>query len=499
MTNQKNELVKKPTGLSVSDPNAIFTQEGINTTMMVCKQFMISGAVPSSFKTPEAVMMVVQAGRELGMKPIESINGMMIINGQIKLWGTALSARVTRLGYKINWKETTKQKASVTVTDPDGNETGVEEYTEEDAKGANLIGKGAWCGHQKTMLRWRALSNCIKFNYPHLLQGISVVEDDDDLNHEQGGDDVEIEDQDNASKLINKRKEVEVVEIAKDDDKKMSTEEVKDRKKEVDEKVVKGEIVEKPKEKPMTKKALLLSEKISKTEIGNARLLFKKTGTLEANVLAHFELKKLEDMTNGQAIEMCEVLNQKKEATEKPAPTGNELTPNDGSDPIPVEKEEESPGAKSMREAREKKDNKAEVQETGNGIPSDVCQYINSIELVEDKNLSEDIIELKKDSNKGIFKGYDVYPTLKEKIAKMIKTREDFDKEVEDEINFDEATKDINTSIPDIVPVDLEIVKLSNQLLAKGSDNLSPDEQRFCNDVTMESFRGKDHYKGVKF
>lgn len=52
------------------------------------------------------------------------------------------------------------------------------------------------------------------------------------------------------------------------------------------------------------------------------------------------------------------------------------------------------------------------------GIPGDVCEYLNSIKNTDESTLPGDIMLLKLDSNKGVFRGYDAYPSLADELKK---------------------------------------------------------------------------------
>jgi hypothetical protein len=382
-----NELIKSELN-EIDNPNAIFTNDGLERALKVCQHFMASKALPQSYTTPQAVLMAIQAGRELGMKPIESINGMMVINGQVKLWGTALTGRVTKMGYKIKWGQCTDQIATVSIIDPSGAETGVETYTIDEAKRAGLLGKKNWTGHAKTMLRWRALGNAVKFNFPHLLQGYSLVEDDDNVETTQ--ETITPVVQDNASKLLKKE---------------TSKEEVKEKKEEApieipetrEQEVLEGEIEEvkiEPKEKPLTVADIDGEEEKIKT-------MMRAAGSKEQTVLTYYGIASIGEMQSEQASELCTLLTQKIEAIKS-----------------------ESPAAKKMREAKERvvaqKQSEPQAVEVSQpdandkafGIPEDVCAYLNSIESVDVATLPPDILLLKIDANNGKFRGYNAYPSL---------------------------------------------------------------------------------------
>lgn len=371
MPEQTKELAKIADGtkqVNPNDPNAIFSPNGLKQALMVCEHFLASKSLPKSYSNSFQVLMAVQAGRELGMKPVESINGMMIINGQIKLWGTALTGRITKEGYKIKWGDCSKIKASVSVIGPDDKETSPETYTIEEAKEAGLLGKSNWSGHPKTMLRWRALGNAVKFNFPHLLQGMSLVEDDDEVNSVQG--EVEVVAQDNATKLLNEKKEEKVEKITADDG------------------------------------VQLIKE-------------IKAVGSKLEEVLKYFKVKKISDLTLCQGDELVKILEkkkgEKKVEEDKKEIKKTEVKKEVKKTPAPIAKPSKSPAAKAMQSGIQK--SKDELIK----LPADVCKYLNSLEGVDESKLPDDIIYLKIDAGRGNFKGINAYPSLKAELEKFNK------------------------------------------------------------------------------
>lgn len=450
MPDQKKELAKITDGSKIirsDDPNAIFSPEGLKQMLAVCQTFIASGAVPICYKTPQSVLMAIQAGRELGMKPVESMNGMMIVNGQIKLWGTALSGRVTQLGYKIKWGECTNEKSSVLIVSPEGDETDTETYTIEEAKKANLLSKSNWIGHAKTMLRWRALGNCVKFNFPHLLQGYSLVDDDDTVDSMQGEKSVP-EKQDNASKLLNKDKPAE----------------------EKKEKVVEGEVVAKEEEKKIDKKeadALIDMLESAGSVLEKVEEYYKKD-IYELSITEGADLRKklvakINEKIKGKAPE------EDKKEDSKP-----------GGSHLPPVKPDEGKAAKAIR--------KADAEKPVAKIPEDVCKYINFIEGVNDTDLPSDIVMLKLDANRGEFKGYDAYPNLADQLFLVKAVKEKAGKPEKPEKKEDKS-----------IMISAEILEVSNELASHDPKELTNDEKDFILDVNSNNFKGKTAYPKVKF
>jgi len=456
MENEKNgskELAKVSSGKKIvnpSDPNAIFSPDGLEKMLSVCNHFLASNALPSSYKNPSQVLLAIQAGRELGMKPMESLNGLMLINGQLKLWGTALSGRLTSMGYTIEWTESDNKKATVIIISPDGKETKPETYTIEDATQAGLTNKQNWRGHTRTMLRWRAISNAIKFNFPHLLQSITMVEDDDNIDYiEEESPKGKTQGTDNASKLLNKGKE-------KSDINKTASEVVAREEKKEPSKVIDVE-PEKEEPKITAEEGVKIIQKI--VEVGSKRKEVEK----------YFK-KDIYDFTKTDAVGLLKILKEKEDesnsAEEKPPQST-------------IAKKMEAGKEKVIEENKIKKDK--EEGKLTDGIPGDVCQYLNSISAIDKTILPTDILLLLVDTNKGQFRGYDAYSSLRDKIKQAQGATQTKEKIVE--------------------PMQLtpEILEISNELASHDPDEFNEDQKNFIIDVNANKFKGKEFYKGVKF
>ncbi|HUW30460.1 MAG TPA: hypothetical protein VM223_02490, partial [Planctomycetota bacterium] len=57
-----------------------------------------SKIAPKGMDTPQAVMIAVSMGAELGMKPMASIQNIAVINGRPSIWGDAMLALCRRSG-----------------------------------------------------------------------------------------------------------------------------------------------------------------------------------------------------------------------------------------------------------------------------------------------------------------------------------------------------------------------------------------------------------------
>lgn len=91
---QENEILK------VSEEITLKRAE-MEYEMDICKKFIDGGAF--KVKTPEQAYTIVQAGKEMGLSPIRSLNTLAIINGTIGAYGDGMVGMITGHGYRIEY------------------------------------------------------------------------------------------------------------------------------------------------------------------------------------------------------------------------------------------------------------------------------------------------------------------------------------------------------------------------------------------------------------
>lgn len=140
-----------------------------------------SHALPDSIKNPAQLMMVFLAGYEAGMSPMQSISSYYIVNGKVTIYGEAVMRQLRQAGFSAEWLESTKEKATVKITD---NKKGsiTETFTFEEAKEAGLTHKDNWKKYPKDLLRWKALGRAVRFFCPEVLGGFYMKEEAEDFN-----------------------------------------------------------------------------------------------------------------------------------------------------------------------------------------------------------------------------------------------------------------------------------------------------------------------------
>jgi len=146
-----------------------------------------SGAIPSSFDTPEKLMTVVQMGKELGLPPLVSINNINIIKGRTVISSTMLGALLKARDIEWNWSKDWVTE-SVVGSDDERIITEIEfEYISRVTKRpktvkfnvswtqmevAGYTTKENWKKYPKEMMRARCMAYGVRAYFPEILMGL---------------------------------------------------------------------------------------------------------------------------------------------------------------------------------------------------------------------------------------------------------------------------------------------------------------------------------------
>ncbi len=147
--------------------------------------FSKSQLIPESIRgKPHDIAIILQMGIELGIDPLQAINGVNVIKGKPSVSPELAIALIrSRLPSAfIKFNEVTESKASVTMArskdDQDQGFTSV--WTMQRAQTMGLADTFNYKKQPGTMLKWRAVGEAARTVFPDLLKGIYV---DEELDH----------------------------------------------------------------------------------------------------------------------------------------------------------------------------------------------------------------------------------------------------------------------------------------------------------------------------
>lgn len=153
----------------------------------MAQTFIQSKALPKHIQNAAQAVLVLQAGYEMGMKPMEAVNSVYIVNGATNIWGKATVRRLREHGYFIEYVEEDNEhcKARVYKENEEYIETFLFKDAEESGWTKDSYGKlkVGWKAGQnrKLKMRYGALSAIIKSYIPDVLGSandiVEVAED----------------------------------------------------------------------------------------------------------------------------------------------------------------------------------------------------------------------------------------------------------------------------------------------------------------------------------
>jgi hypothetical protein len=139
--------------------------------------------------------MILQAGHEMGMKPVEAMKSLYIVNGNINLWGSAIIRRLREHSWRIQYEMKTEKGGTCIATVTKGDETYTETMSFESAdlsgytkSNAGTLKVGWKAGVNRNLkLRYGVISMIVKTYIPEVLGSASdIVEVAEDRPAEEG-------------------------------------------------------------------------------------------------------------------------------------------------------------------------------------------------------------------------------------------------------------------------------------------------------------------------
>ena len=159
-----------------------------NITLMtlpsVCQQAAIiqkAGLLPISIKTPEAAAVVMLKGVELGIPPMQAIDGLCVINGKVSMQGQLMLALIySRAPQAIIEFVKNDDKACVIKAGRNKDDVVSQfSFTIEEAEKAGLTKKAGdvWKNYTADMLKWRCVARMARTKFPDVIQGCYLPEE----------------------------------------------------------------------------------------------------------------------------------------------------------------------------------------------------------------------------------------------------------------------------------------------------------------------------------
>lgn len=147
--------------------------------LQFCDYLANSDLVPKDFKgKPDNCFIAIQWGSELGLKPMQAIQNLAIINGRPSLWGDAVIALVRSSPLCEYVTESDDGHTAVCRVKRRGEPEEFRTFSIDDAKKAGLDTKaGPWTQYPKRMRQMRARAFALRDVFPDVLRGMPIAEE----------------------------------------------------------------------------------------------------------------------------------------------------------------------------------------------------------------------------------------------------------------------------------------------------------------------------------
>lgn len=142
-----------------------------------------SSMVPKDYQAkPDNIILAVQMGSELGLRPMQSLQNIAVVNGRPSIWGDAMLALCMMhplyAGVDERIEGEGDNRAGVCVAKRKGDAVKSAAFSVADAKRAGLWGKGGpWTQYPDRMLQLRARGFALRDAFPDKLRGLISAEE----------------------------------------------------------------------------------------------------------------------------------------------------------------------------------------------------------------------------------------------------------------------------------------------------------------------------------
>lgn len=148
----------------------------------LAKSLVQSGAFPKAIRNSHQALVVMQAGVEMGLKPLEAINGLSIINGVVNPWGKTTVKLLRNHGWSIKYEALTERGGGMRATVTKGDESYTDTHYFDAAQKSghthhdNKL-KFSWYEgvNRELKLRYGVLSKIIKTYIPEVLGSVGDI------------------------------------------------------------------------------------------------------------------------------------------------------------------------------------------------------------------------------------------------------------------------------------------------------------------------------------
>jgi hypothetical protein len=153
--------------------------QSLDEALRFADMLAASDMIPKEFqRKPGNILVAMQWGAEVGLKPLQALQNIAVINGRPSLWGDAVIALARNSPACEYVLEEEDGDTAICRVKRRGEPEQVRTFSFADAKTAGLAGKaGPWTQYPKRMRQMRARAFALRDVFPDVLKGLPVAEE----------------------------------------------------------------------------------------------------------------------------------------------------------------------------------------------------------------------------------------------------------------------------------------------------------------------------------
>lgn len=137
--------------------------------------------VPAGLRgNPAAITAAILYGDEIGLRPMQALANIAVIDGRPSLSAEAMRALVLAAGHEVWIEESTATRVTVAGRRHDSEQSSRVTWTMDDARRANLDGKRNWRTYPRQMLMARATAELARAIFADAIGGFMATEELED-------------------------------------------------------------------------------------------------------------------------------------------------------------------------------------------------------------------------------------------------------------------------------------------------------------------------------
>ena len=163
---------------ALPEPNANDVPTEWLAAMRLTARIYNTTFVPTKLRgDPNEVLACMLMGQELGLKPMQALRMINVIEGRPSLSAELMRALVNRAGHRVDVVEAKQDSVTLSGVRSDTGSRATVTWTLKDAERAGLLGNPAWKKYPRSMLLARATSELCRAIFSDIVGGLYTPEE----------------------------------------------------------------------------------------------------------------------------------------------------------------------------------------------------------------------------------------------------------------------------------------------------------------------------------